>query len=112
MTSLEGASLAVAGGSTLKQIFFLTFSFIHLIIWIWQKIACTAADDLSWVTGDCTKFLRCIYGTFYAMSCTTGSNFDYVRKTCDTPVKAVCLGATTTVATTPTTTLGAGSSKK
>jgi len=43
------------------------------------------------------------------MSCTTGSNFDYVRKTCDTPVKAVCLGATTTVATT---TLGAGSSKK
>jgi len=31
MSSLEGASLAVAGGSTLK-ILFLTFSFIHLII--------------------------------------------------------------------------------
>ena len=51
---------------------------------------CTLAEDLSGVADDCTLFLRCVYGNFYSLSCPTGTNFDYIRKLCDLPSKAVC----------------------
>ena len=87
-----------------------------VIVFLKQIKACTATVDLSGVTGDCTKFLRCIYGTFYEMSCPPGTNFDYIRKVCDFPASATCLGGTaatttTTVSSVTTTTLAAGQSK-
>ena len=58
--------------------------------------ACTMAEDLSGVYTDCTKYLRCIYGTFYALSCPSGTNFDYIKKACDLPAYSTCAVAPTT----------------
>jgi len=69
------------------QLFKILFFFILPIY-----IACTAADDFTGVSGDCTKFYRCASGTLFQMSCGPGTNFDYLRKICDYPAQAACLG--------------------
>ena len=58
------------------------------------------------MTTDCTKFIRCVYGTAYEISCQTGFSFDYILQQCVTTATARCLGSTTLASTTnsPTTT--------
>jgi len=67
------------------------------------RALCTDAQDLTGVATDCTKFLRCVYGKFYELSCPAGQNFDYVRKVCDAPSSVTCLGTITTTTITTTT---------
>ena len=97
-------SIPIAGGSKIHIFFISLYSLIICITWpeiYFQTIilACTAAEDFSGLSSDCTKYLRCIYGTFYALSCPSGTNFDYIKKACDLPGYAKCAVATTTTTT-------------
>ncbi len=66
---------------------------------------CSEDQDLTGVATDCKKFLRCVYGTFYELTCPNSQRFDYMRKICDSSPEVLCFGQTDyTTNTTPETT--------